>query len=63
MASFDFAQMGGVPQAPKQQEEVYPPAITAALEMGFSLDDAVEALSIVGDNPDNVLNFLMQRSA
>jgi hypothetical protein len=31
--------------------------------MGFNLDDAVEAMSIVGENPDLVLNFLMQRSA
>ena len=34
------------------------PSIQSALEFGFSLDDAIMAWSIYGDNQDLVLQYL-----
>ncbi len=36
-------------------------AIRIALEQGFSLEQAVEAQSIVGDEPDLMLNYLFDK--
>ena len=36
------------------------PAVQSAVEFGYSVEQAIEAISVVGDNPDMVLNYLLQ---
>ena len=37
------------------------PAIKCALQNGFSLEQAIEAYSIVGENPDMMITYLYDR--
>ena len=37
------------------------PSISVALANGFDLESAIEAVSVVGENPDYVLNYLLDK--
>ena len=37
------------------------PSIKIALDNGFDLENAIEAVSVVGENPNYVLNYLLDK--
>ena len=41
-------------------EDFMSPAVKSAVEYGYSVEQAIEAVSLVGENPDMVLNYLLQ---
>ena len=51
--------MADIGKQPFRHEEMSP-GIVAALERGFSMEQAVEAESVVGPNSEMVLTYLLQ---
>lgn len=37
------------------------PGIQAALDQGYDIENAIEATSVVGDNPEMVLSYLFEK--